>query len=60
MPFPMLVVGLEGIAEGEVDGKRMSLPAGHAVFVPSNVKHLWWNDTEKPAAAILIMFGEGA
>jgi len=60
MPFPMLIVGVEGTAEGEVDGKRVTLPAGNAVFVRPNVKHLWWNDTDKPAAAILIMFGEGA
>lgn len=60
MPFPMLIVGVEGTAEGEVDGRRVTLPAGNAVFVPPNVNHLWWNDTDKPAAAILIMFGEGA
>ncbi len=60
MPFPMLIVGIEGTAEGEVDGKRVTLPPGNAVFIPPNVKHLWWNDTEKPASAILIMFGKGA
>ena len=60
MPFPILVVGVGGTAEGEVDGKRVSLPAGNAVFVPPNVKHLWWNDTDQDAEAILIMFGKGA
>lgn len=60
MPFPMLAVGVSGTAEGEVDGTRLSLPAGNSVFIPPNVMHRWWNETEKSAEAILIMFGEGA
>lgn len=60
MPFPMLIIGVRGTAEGEVDGHRVSLPAGNAVFVPPNVNHLWWNDTDEAAEAILVMFGDGA
>lgn len=60
MPFPMLVVGIAGTAKGEVDGTPVSLPAGQTVFVPANVMHLWWNETDQPAEAVLIMFGEGA
>ncbi len=60
MPFPMLIIGIQGTAEGEVDGVRVSLPAGTAVFVPPQATHLWWNDTDQPASAILVMFGEGA
>lgn len=60
MPFPMLIIGIEGVAEGEVDGTAVSLPAGKAVFIPANSTHIWWNDTEEPTSAILIMFGKGA
>lgn len=60
MPFPMLVVGVNGTAQGEVDGERVSLPAGNTIFIPAKVNHRWWNETTKPAEAILIMFGEGA
>ncbi len=60
MPFPMLVIGMSGTAEGELDGNRVSLPAGNAIFVPAKVDHRWWNETDKPAEAIIVMFGEGA
>jgi mannose-6-phosphate isomerase-like protein (cupin superfamily) len=60
MPFPIMVVGIKGTAEGEVDGQRVSLPAGNTVFIPPNVTHRWWNETDEPADAILIMFGDGA
>ena len=60
MPFPMLIVGIRGTAEGEVDGARISLSAGHAVFIPPQATHVWWNETDEAAEAILIMFGKGA
>lgn len=60
MPFLMLIVVVEGTAEGEVDGERVTLSAGHAVFVPPFATHLWWNDTDETAGAVLIMFGDGA
>ena len=60
MPFPIMIVGIKGTAEGEVDGKRVTLPAGNTLFVPPNVMHKWWNETDEPADAILIMFGDGA
>ncbi|MDW3652828.1 MAG: cupin domain-containing protein [Bacteroidia bacterium] len=60
MPFPMMVVGIKGTTEGEVDGKRVSLPAGNTLFIPPNVHHKWWNETDEATEAILIMFGDGA
>lgn len=60
MPFPIMVVAIKGTTEGEVDGKRVSLPAGNTIFIPPNVQHKWWNETDEPTEAILIMFGEGA
>lgn len=60
MPFPMLVVGVDGTAQGEVDGKPVSLAAGNTIFIPANVNHRWWNETDKPSEAVLIMFGDGA
>ena len=60
MPFPMLIVAIKGITEGEVDGKRVTLPEGNTIFIPENVHHKWWNETGEASEAILIMFGEGA
>ena len=59
-PFPMLVVAIKGTTEGEVDGKRVSLSKGNTIFIPANVNHKWWNETNEATEAILIMFGEGA
>jgi len=60
MPFPMMVVGIKGTTEGEVDGKRVTLPEGNTLFIPPNVHHKWWNETDEATEAILIMFGDGA
>ena len=60
MPFPMLVVAIKGTTEGEVDGQSVSLSAGNTIFIPPNVMHKWWNETDEATEAILIMFGEGA
>jgi len=59
-PFPMLVVAIKGTTEGEVDGNRVSLSAGNTIFIPANVNHKWWNETDEATEAVLIMFGEGA
>lgn len=59
-PFPMLIVAIKGTTEGEVDGQRVSLSAGNTIFIPANVNHKWWNETEEATEAILVMFGEGA
>jgi len=60
MPFPMLIVAIEGTTEGEVDGKRVSLSEGNTIFIPPFAAHRWWNETEEATEAILIMFGKGA
>ncbi len=60
MPFPMLIVAIKGTTEGIVDGERVSLTAGNTIFIPKNVNHKWWNETNEATEAILIMFGEGA
>ncbi|QBA64011.1 cupin domain-containing protein [Muriicola soli] len=60
MPFPMLIVAIKGVTEGEVDGKRVSLTEGNTVFIPPFAAHKWWNETNEASEAILIMFGEGA
>ncbi|MEM9857430.1 MAG: cupin domain-containing protein [Bacteroidota bacterium] len=59
-PFPMMGVTIKGTAEGEVDGKKVTVPEGNTVFIPANVQHKWWNDSNKPVEIVLIMFGKGA
>ena len=59
-PFPMMIVAIKGTTEGEVGGERVSLAAGHTIFIPANVNHKWWNESGEATEAILIMFGQGA
>lgn len=59
-PFPMMIVAIKGTTEGEVGGERVSLSAGNTIFIPANVNHKWWNETDEATEAILIMFGQGA
>lgn len=60
MPFPMMGVTIKGTIEGIVDGERITVSEGNAVFIPANVHHKWWNDSDSAVEVILIMFGEGA
>ncbi|MEM9916759.1 MAG: cupin domain-containing protein [Bacteroidota bacterium] len=60
MPFPMLIVAIKGTTKGIVDGQEVSLSEGNTIFIPPNVHHKWWNETDEATEAILIMFGEGA
>jgi len=59
-PFPMMGVTIKGVIEGEVDGKRVTVPAGNTTFIPANVAHKWWNDGDEEVQIVLIMFGKGA
>ncbi|MGB5236532.1 MAG: cupin domain-containing protein [Flavobacteriaceae bacterium] len=59
-PFPMLIVAIKGTTKGEVDGQNVELSEGNTIYIPANVMHKWWNETEEATEAILIMFGEGA
>lgn len=60
MPFPMMGVLINGTAKGIVDGEPITVSAGNTVFIPANVHHKWWNETDEPVELILIMFGKGA
>ena len=60
MPFPMMGVMIKGTAKGIVDGELVTVSEGNTVFIPANVHHKWWNETDEPVELILIMFGEGA
>ncbi len=60
MPFPMMGVLIKGTAKGIVDGEPITVTEGNTVFIPANVHHKWWNDTDGPVELILIMFGKGA
>ncbi len=60
MPFPMMGVMIKGTAKGIVDGAPITISEGNTVFIPANVHHKWWNETEENVELILIMFGEGA
>lgn len=60
MPFPMMGILIKGTAKGIVDGEPITVTEGNTVFIPANVHHKWWNDTDEAVELILIMFGKGA
>ncbi len=60
MPFPMMGVMIKGTAKGIVDGESITVSEGNTVFIPANVHHKWWNESDTPVELILIMFGKGA
>ena len=60
MPFPMMGVLIKGTAKGIVDGEPITVSEGNTVFIPANVHHKWWNETDESVELILIMFGKGA
>ena len=60
MPFPMMGVVIKGEAKGIVDGEPITVSEGNTVFIPENVHHKWWNESNEAVELILIMFGEGA
>ena len=60
MPFPMMGVLIKGTAKGIVDGEPVTVNEGQTVFIPANVHHKWWNESDEDVELILIMFGEGA
>lgn len=60
MPFPMMGVVIKGSAKGIVDGAPITVSEGNTVFIPANVHHKWWNESNEPVELILIMFGKGA
>lgn len=59
-PFPMLLIGLRGKAEGKIDGKNVTIHNGTAVYIPANTTNEWWNPYDEPAEAIMLFFGDGA
>ncbi|MEM6378953.1 MAG: cupin domain-containing protein, partial [Bacteroidota bacterium] len=60
MPFPMMIVAIKGTTKGIVGDKELELAEGNTIFIPPFTHHKWWNETNEPTEAILIMFGEGA
>ncbi|TSE11244.1 cupin domain-containing protein [Aquimarina algiphila] len=60
MPFPMMGVMIKGTAKGIVDGAPITVSEGNTVFIPANVHHKWWNESDESVELILIMFGKGA
>ncbi|MEM9297835.1 MAG: cupin domain-containing protein [Bacteroidota bacterium] len=60
MPFPMMGVMIKGTAKGIVDGAPITVSEGNTVFIPANVHHKWWNESDEDCELILIMFGKGA
>ncbi len=60
VPFPRLLVVLEGEMTGMVSDDAFSIPKGHMLFIPPNAPAQVWNDQDAPLQFMFLMFGDGA
>lgn len=50
---------LEGTIHAEIDGREYVVEAGEYLFKPRNLKHAFWNPTDRPARLIEIIAPAG-
>lgn len=60
VPFPRVLVTLQGVMTGTVSGQAFIAPAEHMVLIPPGAPAQLWNDSDAPLKIMFLMFGEGA
>lgn len=59
-PFPTLVIATKGTGYAQIDGLTFSFSEGEAYYIPKNITHVFWTDSNEGLEFIIIMYGEGA
>lgn len=59
-PFDSMFVITRGECDARIGGRHRIVREGEMLFVPKDVSHEFWNDTDNPCEWLLIMFGPGA
>ncbi len=59
-PFPTLLIFTKGVVEARIGGEYFQIEANNSLFIPPGVSHEFWNNSDLPVEAIIIMFGDGA
>lgn len=60
VPFPRILVVLQGTMNGIVGGEAFSIGSGEMVFLPPGVPAQVWNERDELLQMMFLMFGEGA
>lgn len=56
-PFDTVYVALSGRIRARVDGNDAILEAGHAMYIPADVSHQFWNDFDEPFSGVMVLYG---
>lgn len=59
-PFPSMLIITEGETLAIVGGVRRTIKGGEMLFIPPEVSHEFFNESDAPARGFLLMFGDGA
>lgn len=58
--FPTLFIFTKGKGQGRLGDKTIPLHEGIAIFVPADMVHQFWTESDEGLEFIIIMFGKGA
>lgn len=61
VPFPRMILVIDGSAEGKINDQPFSAKAGEMIFSPPNLPVTFWNASQdKPLSFVWLMWGDGA
>ncbi len=60
IPFPRLLVVMDGTMTGTVGDNAFTLPKGNLIYLPPGIPAQLWNDGDEPLQFMFLMFGDGA
>lgn len=56
-PFDTLYVAVEGRVRARIGGVEAVLEEGHAMYIPADVEHVFWNDFDEPFSGLMVLYG---
>lgn len=59
-PFDTMFIGIRGQCSARVGGVEVKLRANHAILIPAEAPHEFWNKGSAPCEGLLVMYGDAA
>jgi quercetin dioxygenase-like cupin family protein len=56
-PFGSVFIATSGRVRARIGDVDAILEAGHALFVPADVEHVFWNDFDEPYQGVMVLYG---
>jgi len=56
-PFDSVFIATSGRVRARIGGVEAVLEEGHALYVPADVEHVFWNDFEEPYQGVMVLYG---